>query len=213
MTTPPLTREGIRPFLTDEIDEILQTNRYSDQDIVQFFSDEGELRCGNDCTYLIHMMWHRDQSNKVTGIFIRAILDDGSLLCWINPNVDNRRHFIWIRDNRTIIEGKPITKGLQGDVNTMLRTSKSPKIHVTQPQISIPNLQNREDIAAFFDRDREVLPEALRERIFLPAPQDPLPPLRNNHTYLYMGAALLLLIGIGILAKKHFSSSDWKRGK
>jgi hypothetical protein len=208
MALPPLTRTGIAPYLSPSPNKYIRES-FTDSDIPKLFAPEGVLRRCNDAVFTVRMFWHHNETREITAIFIRMIFHDGSMIAWIMPNGWDKQHnMIWIRENSTILDsGFP--RSMDGSFGDM----QKPKSGDVEPVLNIVQISYPEEIAAFFDQDRDVLPESLRERIFPPAPQDPLPEPPNNTTYLYMGAALLLMIGIGILAKKHFSSSDWKRGE
>lgn len=151
----------------------------------------------------MRMFWHRNEANAITGIFIRIILKEGSMIAWIMPNAwDQEHNMIWIRNNQTKLTGRPIIgEGFPYQMEGTFGSMENPNPDDVEPVLNIREIDTPEAIAAFFDQDREVLPESLRVRIFPPAPQNP-------HTYLYMGAALLLLIGIGIFVKRYFHNSE-----
>ncbi|MCB1081450.1 MAG: hypothetical protein KDK69_06460 [Chlamydiia bacterium] len=210
MALPPLTREGIRPFLSDSPNQILQDKFRDDRVIPHFFAPEGVLLRADDGVFNVRMFWHRNEANAITGIFIRIILEEGSMIAWIMPNAwDQQHNMIWIRNNQTKLTERPIIgEGFPFEMQGTFGNLQDPNPHDVEPVLNIREIDTPEAIAAFFDQDREVLPESLRVRIFPPAPQNPLPLPQNNQTYLYMGAALLLLIGIAILAKDYFNNPE-----
>lgn len=199
MSIPELTKIGIAPFNTEEVNEILD-QRFSDDEIPQLFNDVGVLRKGEDGVFNICMKWHRNELDVVDGVFVRIIFE-GNLIAWLNPAVCRNDHnFIWIKNGMPILREKPIMGGgLCFEVDGCLKLAKTGD---ASPRFEVEHLDNPEAIAAFFDQDRHVLPDILRARIFPPViPPDPIGDIHpRNRTYVIGG--LLLVLAVGYIAHR-----------
>jgi len=172
MALPTLTHEGIKPYVTDEVHALLK-RKFSQEEIPQLFSEAGVLRNVKECPVSICTKWHRDEANRIDGVFFRVI-HERVLIAWIAPNVCRNEHnYIWIENGNTKLELKPVFGGVLHDFIKIALSGKKTKDPA--PQFQPDQLDQPKAIAAFFDQDRDVLPDSIRTRIFPPPPQDPAP--------------------------------------
>ncbi|MCB1107637.1 MAG: hypothetical protein KDK76_06045 [Chlamydiia bacterium] len=194
MAIPPLTYEGISPYFPESINYIFRV-QYRNEEIPPFFSDQGVLNHNTDDGEVFHikMYWHCNSNNEITGIFIRIIFQEGDMMAWIKKEAcESDNQAICIQKEQTVVIPKAeIGEGMYHQI-VLAALRASPAQDQNVPELNVQNIQNRDVIATFFERDREVLPEPLREQIF---PQN-----NNRYTYHYVGAVLLLATCMKIFA-------------
>ena len=165
MAHPPLTLDGIRPYLTPNIDNVL-AQRYTNEDIPLFFSEQGiSTNTPDKGNCNIQMRWIRDVQNNVTGIFYRILFPNNRLTAWtpINHPPINQINQISIKENVTKLTHNPVSpKGVRNILNGR-------RIAPVEIPFNINQIDNIEALREFFARNPELLPTNLRERVF---PQD-----------------------------------------
>ena len=188
MAIPELTRAGIAPFITKETGAVLK-KRFTPEEIPQLFSDTGVQRKGSDGVFNICMKWRLDESSAIDGVFVRIILE-GNLIAWTKPDTNRDVHnFIWIRNRETTLRETPLFwGGMPYEVSCVLQAGKTDD---ASPRFEVEHLDNIPGIAAFFDKDRHVLPDTLRAQIF--PPEAPINP--RTRTYVIGGIFLVLAVG------------------
>lgn len=203
MAIPELTRAGVAPFVTEQA-AVLLNGRFADEEIPQLFSDAGVLRKGLDGNLLnICMKWHYNELNAIDGAFFR-IISEGNLIAWLKPDVCRNTHnFICIQNASTELQKKPVVAGW--DPNEVLTALLAGKTEGVSPRFDVKHLDNIPGIAAFFDQDRHVLPDTLRERIFLPVtlpiPEAPIT-ATNPRTRTYVIGGIFLVLAVGYVAHR-----------
>jgi len=175
-----ITLKDLRPFLTDDMNKILQERKVSKEELNQLFSAEGVQKRGNSGKISnICMKWHLDEKGGRDGIFIRISVH-GELYVWIKPTV--RPHM----DNYLSFSGenKPLALSAKSDDSLTMQ-----RIHwkfdcffmSDQKVVSDPNESNLlkscnydpsktndfEGVVEFFgDDDPSILFDNLRDRAF-----------------------------------------------
>lgn len=212
MATPLTTLEGIRPYLNRTAYTDFRLS-FDNDGITRLFSEDGMLkRNPTDGLSHIRMFWRRNDHNEVTGIFLRVIREQ-RLLAWTNPSNDSgesTKNFVLLMNNQTMImRDEGFHTWIGGSLNgsdTLLTSDpmNNPDDFVT-PTCNI-QIDRPTEVAAFFNNDREVLPQNIREQVFSPQPAPTQPtPAQRDYTWLYIGCALVLTITIAAIAKQYLS--------
>ena len=201
---PPMTLEGIRPFLTDH--EYRQIRRgCTAEELPQLFSEQGISTKSDDKKFNnIRINWFRDADQRIIGVFFRVIREN-HVIGWIPPAYcpfDN--HQIWIRENRTQLFHSLLGDNLAPEIIAPLEGKRVDN----QPiPFNIQQIDRPEEIQKFFASNPELLPANLRERVFPPeappvAPQ-PRPQENNEPTnYKLLIGSLLAFAVISYIAFK-----------
>ena len=187
MALPPMTLEGVRPFLPESINRVL-ADRHTDEDIPQLFSNEGYLRlirCAGHAS--ICMRWIRNEEDEVTGIFFR-VLSSRHIAAFIsprhNPNPIENYKEISISKNKTDLKHSvtPPEPNSFFSNGMPVRITREIQLHRLEVPFNIDQIDNIEAIRQFFASNPELLPDNLRERVFLPEapPVDPPPRPQEN---------------------------------
>ncbi|MCB1107638.1 MAG: hypothetical protein KDK76_06050 [Chlamydiia bacterium] len=165
MAVPPLTREGVRPYFPERINDLLGMH-YNDGHIPQFFSDQGVLTKGTDGIFRIQMYWCHNRSNEITGIFIRVIFQKGGMVVWIRKEAcEGLSQTVWIQNSEMVFVPKGMrTDGIPKAIMDALRGESSPAEKV--PELGVQNIRNYEMIIDFFKGHEDVLPKSFRDQAF-----------------------------------------------
>ena len=158
MALPPMTLEGIRPFLSENVNNALAEN-YADDDIPQCFSEEGvSIQYPSMLDRNICMRWKRNEENNVTGIFWR-IFQSNNVLVGFNP-IEEGYECIVIAENSTKLSRIP---DLFGGILNTLNTKQIDRVEIP---FNINQIKDIEAIREFFASNPELLPANFRERVF-----------------------------------------------
>ena len=194
MALPPMTLEGIRPFLPRNVNDIL-AEKYSDRDIPQFFNEQGisiKFPLNEDRNFRMH--WKRNEENNVTGIFWR-FLSYSSTLAGYNPTEEGYEQIL-IGENRTELSRSPdFPQGI-------FLFLKGKRVDHVEIPFNINQIDNIEAIRQFFASKPELLPANLRERVFPQEAQPVAPQPREPINYKLLIGSLLAFAVISYIAIK-----------
>ena len=164
MALPPMTLEGIRPYLPADVNNALAKN-YADDDIPQFFSEQGiSITFFNPNDRNICMRWKRNEENNITEIFLRVILHNNTIVGLISrPRnlIDDYKEIIISENCTDLYKHSDFSRG----ISLVFCDGKKQVEHVEIP-FNIDQIKNIEDIREFFASNPELLPANLRERVF-----------------------------------------------
>lgn len=148
------------------------------------------------------MHWHRDKEAQINGIFIRCI-NPLNLMVWIQADVFPQEYnFIWIKNEYADLRKKSLMDlgELPFEIEHAIEGAKT---KADCPKVQLENLVKIKDIAAFFDKDRDVLPTSVRDRVFPPPPMKKEEvPAKQSFNWTYVGGVLVLTLTIGYIADR-----------
>lgn len=204
----PLTLANIQKHVSSVTYEQL-TKVCDDPLLTELSSEEGISRTYQGALANVRMGWYRDETDTITGLFIRVHTQD-MIVASVLKEDGTLDELIITQHFTNLSEGVllHVTKARQQfEVLQSAEHDKEIVFHLDALK-EIPTIQ------AFFAKSREMLPEPYRTTL-LPLPPKPLEedplkprdphdpkPASNDYHYFYIGGALLAILGIAYLAKK-----------
>jgi hypothetical protein len=176
--------------------------------LTQLSSEEGISRTYQGALANVRMGWYRDETDTINGLFIR-VHTQNMIVASVLKEDGNLDELIITQQFTNLSEDVllHVTKARQQF--EVLQSAK----HDEEIVFHLDALKEIPTIQAFFAKSREMLPEPYRTDL-LPLPQKPLEnplqprdphgpkPASNDYNYLYIGGALLAILGIAYLAKR-----------
>jgi len=244
MSIPKTTFEGIRPYLSSHLNNFLSEN-FSNHHIPYCFRDSGITYSNNMSKFVnLRFKWHYSDDNVVDGLFIRVMSDD-TLIAWIITGIANHR-FIKIENGQTVSKSSenPDREDPFGSIRSIERAfttllkmnketvwkyedrmmgyfSKEYPLYDADGLFTVTDLDKPEAIAVYFKDARKLLPESIRQRVFVPysppiphastvnqtpiVPQTPHVP--QNHKWIYFISGVALSLFISYIAYKILNRS------
>jgi len=203
----PFTLENIQPRISDIVYQQL-ADKVSNVDLQELSSPEGRNYIDRGALFNAQIRWHRDETDAIDGIFLR-IFDQQTIQAW------------------KCLRDQDFDLPYELTVTSMHTTStKIMLIHQTRAEqlfaplalpksedsatfdIPVETLKKPMEIRGFFGKNREMLPDSIREAISpcLRPPKDPLLPGRKPN-YARIGVVLLLILGVAYVVKRSFTQS------
>lgn len=218
MENPPMTVENFRENLPN-LFEFLKYCAGSNSDTfflnledhLEEFSSEngGNYRFGNKA-YNIRIGWNRDDADKINGLFFRSYTSNSIQAYKLTGLVDNE--LIEISSDTTVHKKQLNNFASSGIIDplsglffdacaqysfirqltkSILFTSEEPIPYEGEISCNIENLQEKEKVKRFFEKNKDMLPDPLREHVFY------------ERNYFYIGGAILCIIGMVFIARKY----------
>ena len=215
MTTPAITHETIHrnaPGVIDAFnsetlggaDAILERLRPYWEKIT---SPEGLNFKNHERIYNVSVDWNYDENNNINGLFV-CYLSNTSLDAYkiIGMNGCDR---LEVAENHTQVYLNDTSVSVLTFLKYTNPIFRLDGFDITPSNenviCNIQHFQSKDKIAAFFDKNRKILPPNLNTR-FYPEPA-PHPNPESVSTYCYLIGGIALFIGVAYFATKYFSDS------
>lgn len=210
MAMPSLSLETIQPHVSTVAYNALA--KVLDDKQITLLSQKGGInRVYQRHPANIQLEWHLNQANQINGIFLRIYTADLITAYKILNERDDLES-----SSITIIKAPPFTKVSALNLHTYLaetifgdclgESCGAPE-HFTAQQ-----LENPDQIQAFFAKNQEMLPPSIRKSYFptpKPSPRGKSPSApEKSYNYLYLAGAVLLFLGTVCIAKKYFAKAS-----
>ena len=203
----PFTLENIQPRVSDVVYQQLAA-KVSDEDLQELSSPEGRNYIDRGTLCNVQIGWHRDETDAINGIFLR-IFDQQTIQAWK-----------CLRDQDYDLPYELTVTAMHTTPTTIMFIHQTRAKQLFDPlalpesedsatfNIPAETLKNPEIIRGFFGKNREMLPDSIREAISpcLKPPEDLARP-RRKPNFTRIGLVLLLVIGVAYVVKRSFTQS------
>ncbi len=203
----PFTLENIQPRVSDVVYQQLEA-RVSNADLQELSSPEGRNYMDRGTLCNVQIGWHRDETDTIDGIFLR-IFDQKTIQAW--KCLKDQDYDLPYELTVTAMHTTPLTIMLlhQTRAKQLFAPLALPKSEDSATfDIPVETLKTPEEIRAFFGKNREMLPDSIREVISpcVKPPEDP-PQRGRKPNVMRIGIVLLLIIGVAYVVKRSFTQS------
>jgi len=198
----PFTLENIQPRVSDVVYQQLAT-RVSNEDLQELSSPGGRNYIDRDTLCNVQIGWHRDEADTIDGIFLR-IFDHQTIQAW--KCLRDQDYDLPYELTVTAMHTTPTKIMLihQTRAKQLFAPLELPKSEDSATfDIPAASLNTPEEIRAFFGKNREMLPDSIREAISpcVKPPEDP-PQGGRKPNIVRIGIMLLLILGVAYVVRK-----------
>jgi len=198
----PFTLENIQPRVSDVVYQQL-ADRVSNEDLQELSSPGGRNYIDRGKLCNVQIGWHRDEANTIDGIFLR-IFDQQTIQAW--KCLRDQDYDLPYELTVTAMHTTPTTIMLihQTRAKQLFAPLELPKSEDSATfDIPAASLKTPEEIKAFFGKNREMLPDSIREAISpcVKPPEDP-PQRGRKLNVMRLGVVLLLVLGVAYVVRR-----------